>query len=76
MTPRFLTSLVGFRVLPQKDMMEEIILERCLGVPNRMYSVFDGFTQSLLSVSQEYTELSEEESYERAKSESEQEKEM
>ena len=41
-----------------------------------MYSVFDGLTQSLLAVSDEYTESSEEESCERAKSESELEKEM
>ena len=62
---------VGIRSVPWKEIEDDVSLARCCGVPKIRYSILEGLTNSLLSVSQLWTESRVEESKVREKSDSE-----
>jgi len=71
MTPRFRVESVGDRSVPWKWIEDDVSLARCCGVPMIRYSVLDGLTDSLFSVSQLWTDSRVDDSRVRQKSESE-----
>ena len=51
-TPKFLTELTGSKNLLAIEIEDEDNLERCIGVPIKIYSVLDGFRHRRLLVNQ------------------------